>query len=138
MAILVRPRSWSHRHGRTTGTDRINVKPQHTRRWKTFSEPVMLADIDFKTNNSLWLIIRSTVIASASGKLTGILTYFTLDLGPTVQLSTDPEEVNHDNHWHSTLWHLDPPISVRAGDRFTVSYRRHVKDKPSGVSVTRE
>lgn len=114
------------------------VKPQDARRWKTFSEPVMLADIDLKTNASPVVDSSVTVVASASGQITGIVTYFTLDLGPTVQLSTDPYQVSRDNHWTSSLWHLDVPISVRAGDRFTVSYRRSTKDRTSGVSVTRE
>ena len=41
-----------------------------------------------------------------------------------------------DNHWRSILWLLGAPISLRAGDRFTVSYRRFINDRNPGISVT--
>ena len=113
---------------------RFSVSPQVARLWKTFSDPVLLADIDLASNNTLIFDNFVTAVASVAGKLTGILVYFDLQLGPTVNLSIAPAIADRRNHWRSNVWVLPRPLSLRAGEPFTVHYRHG--DTDAGVSVT--
>ena len=99
------------------------IRPQEASRWRTLSEPVMLAEVDLRKVERL-LIDNSTIItANISGQLDGLLVYFELDLGPHTRFSTHPAQVNRDNHWRSPVWALFDPLAVQAGERLEVTYQ---------------
>ena len=99
------------------------IRPQEASRWRTLSEPMMLAEVDLRKVERL-LIDNSTIItANISGQLDGLLVYFELDLGPHTRFSTHPAQVNRDNSWRSPVWALVDPLAVQAGEQLEVTYQ---------------
>jgi protein arginine N-methyltransferase 1 len=98
------------------------VNPHLMRDWETLSDPVLLADVDFKAWRGLGINSTETVTANASGQLNGLAVYFELQSGSTTFLSTHPAAVDENNHWHSPVRIFHKPIRLRAGDRFNVTY----------------
>jgi Ribosomal protein L11 methyltransferase (PrmA) len=102
------------------------TRPQKASRWRTLSEPVMLAEVDLRKVER-FLIDNSTIITTnISGRLDGLLLYFELQLGPNTKLSTHPVQVDRDNHWRSPVWALVDPLSVQAGEQLEVTYQYRV------------
>jgi len=113
----------------------FKIKPHLAKDWKTLSEPIMLAEIDFQLVNSLAIDTTTTVTANSDGRLDGILIYFELELSPTTILSTAPTQANEDCHWRSFVWLVAPSRNLQVGELFTVSYRNKVAGKPNNVTV---
>jgi SAM-dependent methyltransferase len=99
------------------------VNPRQMRKWKRLTEPVLLAEMNFRMWNRPWIRSRRTVVATAHGRLDGFVIYFELVAGATPFLSTDPANVKKDNHWLSPLYLFDRVESVEPGQRVTLSYR---------------
>jgi len=112
------------------------VNPHEAKRWQTLSDPVVLADLDLKTNRYTMLDLTHTATAKDSGILNAIVVYFELYLGPTTRLSTDPAVVIPSSAWRSPVWvFLDGP-SLEIGDRFDIRYRYRADGIHSDVSVS--
>jgi len=80
------------------------LNPYKARQWQTLSEPVLLADLDFKHTEQSVVDNRAEVRATVAGRVNGFIIYFELQLGPTIQFSTHPAEVDAMNHWLSPVW----------------------------------
>lgn len=114
----------------------FSLNPYEARDWHTLSEPVLLADLDLKTNRHTMLDYTHTVTATTSGILNGLLVYFELDLGPTTRLSTHPAVVEPSNHWLTPVWVLLEALSLEAGDYFKVRYRYRADGIYSDVRIS--
>lgn len=97
--------------------------------WKTLSEPVLLAEVDFRDIGKLFIDNTAMITANASGQLDGILEYFELELGPTTRFSTHPIQVDASNHWRNPVWVIVDPLPLKAGDQFTVTYQYRNTEK---------
>ena len=113
------------------------INSYSARDWKALSEPILLAEINFREVNKLVIDNTVTATASASGHLDGLLEYFELELGPTTRFSTHPAQVDADNHWRSPVWTFTDPLLLQTGDRFTVTYKYRVTEDQFRVSVGR-
>jgi len=107
------------------------------RDWKTLSEPILLAEINFKDFNKMVIDNTATVNSNASGQLDGLLEYFELELSPTTSISTHPAKVDINNHWRSPVWVFIPPLLVDTGNQFTVTYKYRKTEDHTKVSVSR-
>ena len=112
------------------------VKPYSARAWQTLSEPVLLADVDLKTVTNLEINNTTTVTATASGRLDGVLVYFELELGPTTRFSTHPMQVDEHNHWRSPVWVFSDAFPLQAGESFAVNYTHGLRGTESQVTVS--
>ena len=92
------------------------------RDWKTLSQPVLLAHVDFQTRKGFHIRSTETGTATAAGELNGLIIYFELQVDSNTFLSTRPDVVDASNHWFSPVRVLINPIPVQAGDRFQVTY----------------
>lgn len=115
----------------------FSIKPQLAREWQTFSEPVLLDDIDLMAIEELQLQKTSGATATSSGELNGLLVYFETEFGPTTTFSVHPAEVGDDSFRYNAVWILEQPLSLRAGDRFALTFRYRVPGVSSRVHVAR-
>ncbi|MBK9713271.1 MAG: 50S ribosomal protein L11 methyltransferase [Kouleothrix sp.] len=115
----------------------FSIKPQLAREWQTFGEPVLLDDIDLMAIKQLQLERTSTATATATGELNGLLVYFETEFGPLTRFSVHPAEVGDDSFRYNAVWILQEPLSLRAGDRFAVTFRYRVPGVASRVHVAR-
>ena len=113
------------------------LKPQRAKNWVTIGDPVLLADLDFKTMRQTMIDNTATATASVSGELNGLLVYFELGLGPGTVLSTHPAKADETNHWRSPVWMFTNTLTLKAGDCFSVTYRHRVPGSRDRVQVTR-
>ena len=98
------------------------VKPYQARNWRAFSEPITLADIDFRDTGQLTIKNTIPVIATASGHLNGFLIYFDLQLGSDVWLSSHPLQVESSCSWRVVVWILADSLRVEPGAPLSVTY----------------
>ena len=98
------------------------IKPQEISEWKTFSPPIILAEID--TGGLTQVAISKQVEASAttSGLCNGVVLFFELDLTENFRLSTSPKTADANNHWGSKVFLLPQPIALDAGNLFKLNY----------------
>jgi protein arginine N-methyltransferase 1 len=113
------------------------INPFSARDWESLSEPVQLAEVNLKSMSQLLIDNTLSVTANVSGRLDGVLIYFEIELGPTIQLSTNPAQTDKDCSWHSPVWILTEPLNLQTGDRFTVTYRYRATEDQYRVSVAR-
>jgi 2-polyprenyl-3-methyl-5-hydroxy-6-metoxy-1,4-benzoquinol methylase len=114
------------------------IRSQKASRWRTLSEPAMLAEVDLSKVERLLIDNSTNITANISGQLDGLLVYFELDLGPHTKFSTHPAQVNRDNHWRSPVWALVDPLAVQAGERLEVTYQyRAARGKTHRVAIGR-
>jgi len=99
------------------------VNPRQMRNWKRLTEPILLADMDFRRWNRPWIRSQRRTMATADGRLDGFVVYFELLANGMPFLSTHPAEVKEDNHWLSPLYLFDHVEAVESGEAITVSYR---------------
>ena len=113
------------------------IKPQKAKDWITIADPILLADIDFKTVKQSMVDHTVQAIANTSGDLNGLLIYFELELGPNTHLSNHPAIADKDNHWHSLVWISTQSLLLQKGDGFQVTYRYRVPGTQNKVLITR-
>jgi hypothetical protein len=114
----------------------ISVRPYTAREWPTFSEPVLLADIDMTDVRQLQIDTAMNVTATASGVINGLLVFFETQLGPTTRLSIAPSQAEHDSFRYTPVWVLNAPVPVEIGQQFRLEYRYRVQGARGGVSLT--
>ncbi len=120
--------------GRSLG--RLAINPFDTHDWSTLSEPIPLAQIDLATFTAPIMRATSEATVTRSGQMNGLLVCFDAELSPAVRLSTLPWLVEPDNHWRSPIWLLNPTLSLRDGDRISVSYSYGVDGQEASVTVS--
>lgn len=113
------------------------INPYKAREWRTFSEPVLLADLDFKNAKQSVVDNRAAVRATASGRVHGFVVYFELQLGPATRFSTHPAEVDSSNHWLSPVWVLPDSLEVSEGTEMVVEYRHGTVETRHALRVSR-
>jgi hypothetical protein len=109
----------------------LMIDTDHLLRCRALGPPVSIADIRMATCEEESIEARRRFEVTADGRLEGVLLCFEVALCRGIRLSTLPEFVGADNAWTVPLWIFGEPASVRAGDRFTLSYQRG----PAGSSV---
>jgi SAM-dependent methyltransferase len=113
------------------------VNPRRMRNWRSLSEPVVLAEMDFTTWDRPWIRTRRTSVATSRGRLDGVVVYFELMAGQRPFLSTRPATVKKDNHWLSPLYIFDEAETVRPGEPLTVSFEYELRTGQSFCAVGR-
>jgi 2-polyprenyl-3-methyl-5-hydroxy-6-metoxy-1,4-benzoquinol methylase len=129
------------------------VNPKMMEGWKPLSDAVLFADIDFKTWRGRWINHTQTVKFTASGQLNAMITFFELyddneadqDAEPDAHeeaagdaqpfYTSDPEEVDHNNHWLSPVRIFIEPLKVKAGNKFDVTYWYRPATRVAGCKV---
>jgi hypothetical protein len=101
----------------------FTIKPHKARGWRILGDPVPLAEIDFRTTTGLAIDTTVRSAAACQGRMSGLVTYFELELGPTARLSTHPGLADESNHWLSPVWVLPQELDLYPGDEMAVSYR---------------
>jgi protein arginine N-methyltransferase 1 len=114
------------------------IKPQKARDWNIIADPILLADIDFRTVKQSMIDHTVDAIANTSGNLNGLLIYFELELSPNTHLSTHPAIADKDNHWSSLVWISTQSLILQKGDGFQVTYRYRVPGTQNKVLITRD
>ena len=112
------------------------IKPQKVSDWVNIGEPLLLANIDFKTQKQAKIDNTVEGIAKVSGELNGLLVYFELELGSNTILSTHPDRADKDNHWFSSVHILSNVLNLQAGDIFNVHYRYRTVGVSENVQVS--
>jgi len=112
------------------------LAPQRARKWRTLGDPILLAEVDFKTMGHLVIDQTTTFTAMTAGRFNGLLVYFDLELSPTRHLSTHPAAADAECSWRNPVWLLADSFTVRAGEEFAVTYRYGVAGARGRVSVT--
>jgi type I protein arginine methyltransferase len=113
------------------------INPQLAKEWKQFSDPVLLMDADLRFLKHLNFKQTATSVATSSGEVNGILICFELELSPSVQLSTHPQEADESNCWKSPVWILGEPLSLMKGNRFTLTYTCNLNNPVPRISIQR-
>ena len=120
--------------GSTPSSFSFSVSP-----WKlrgcALADPVLVAAADLRTEQSSAITADRRFVATASGRLNGVMIYFDLDLAPSVGLSTHPDRVDRTCHWTPQVWVLPGPLMLEAGGRYRLTYPHGIVDQPDGVRV---
>jgi hypothetical protein len=113
------------------------LEPQHAAGWIAIGDPVLLAEIEFRTVQQTMVEHTETGAAKVAGELNGVLIYFELGLGPDTVLSTHPAKADRANHWLSLVCAMGQTVSLQPGDRFAVSYRYRVPGTEDRLQVAK-
>jgi hypothetical protein len=101
----------------------FTIKPHKARGWRILGDPIPLVEVDFRTTTGLAIDSTASSAATRRGRMSGLVTYFELELGPSSRLSTHPALAEESNHWRSPVWVLPQEIDLAPGDEVSVSYR---------------
>lgn len=140
------------------------VNPKMMEGWKPLSDAVLFADIDFRTWRGRWVNKTQTVKFNASGQLNAMVTFFELyddnETGEEVDeavdvdevedddddkedvdndalpfYTSDPDEVDRNNHWLSPVRIFVEPLTAKAGNSFDVTYWYRPERRVAGCKV---
>ncbi|MDQ6839666.1 MAG: 50S ribosomal protein L11 methyltransferase [Actinomycetota bacterium] len=109
---------------RRTEPGSFYIRPQRAANWAAISDPVLLAEVDLSTFNTLRVSGTGSGIVTHAGRVDGVLVHFEVHLAQNYTISTDPRHADRRNHWRAPVWLLPDSVSMDEGDRFTVSYTR--------------
>jgi hypothetical protein len=105
------------------------------RTWPPISAPVLLAEVALHDQGSYSIDVSVRAAATASGRLNGVLIHYTCELSPTTTVSSDPFAPSADAQRSHTIWILDRQPQLRAGEAFTLVYRRHIPGIAARISA---
>jgi hypothetical protein len=136
------------------------VNPKMMEGWKPLSDAVLFADIDFRTWRGRWISNTQTVKFTASGQLNAMVTFFELyddnetdeDVDEDIDVdeaedeaddaddalpfyTSDPDEVDRNNHWLSPVRIFVEPLKAKAGNSFEVNYWYRPETRVAGCKV---
>ncbi|HEV7858806.1 MAG TPA: 50S ribosomal protein L11 methyltransferase [Pyrinomonadaceae bacterium] len=140
------------------------VNPKTMEGWKPLSDAVLFADIDFRTWRGRRINNTQTVKFTASGQLNAMITFFELyddnetdaevdedsavdeaqDNGEANDAdgddvlpfyTSDPDEVDRNNHWLSPVRIFVEPLRAQAGNSFEVNYWYRPETRVAGCKV---
>ena len=93
------------------------------RDWPAISDPILVKKFDLKSAQYEEIDEVYAARSNISGELNGLLIYFDLTLGPSVNLSIHPMEATPANNWGSKLWMACEPVTLEMGEEFKIAYR---------------
>ena len=114
---------------------RFFINPHSAIQWPVFSDPVVLAEINFALTDLLVVDRQTEVLATSAGQLNGLLIYFETGLGPTTVFSTHPLQTDRDTSWRHPVWYFSQGPTLQPGDRFTLHYQSGKKGRLSQVRL---
>lgn len=91
-------------------------------RWPVLGGPVLLYEMDLRSLHQTQVEVRHTLTIATPGRLTGIVVYFDLALGPTAYFSGHPGKMRGSS-WRTPVWLLPDALPVSPGDTFDLTYR---------------
>ncbi|MCP4902731.1 MAG: hypothetical protein GY906_37695 [bacterium] len=100
----------------------FSVASRLVRKWECLSDPFVLADLNLTSVTSAEVSSQVEARVVRAGDLTGVITFFELDLGAGITLSTNPATAPPSNHWQSPVYYRDTPEQLKSGDQVLVSY----------------
>jgi predicted RNA methylase len=113
----------------------LNKHIQETRNWihpqklspdMALGDPAEIIQIDLSQNLAESVDKEFDLKFTDHGLLEALALCFTLELSPSVSLSTVPGSAGSDNHWMSLLWKMSEPLRVEPGHSVT---HRYIFDK---------
>lgn len=102
---------------------------------KAIGTPVLAYDAKLAAIKQHSIHVEGAFDATASALLEGVLVYFEAETSPSIRLSTHPDRVGADNHWHQRVWLLPEPLRVDAGRRYRLQFSLKHRGRPDGVQV---
>jgi SAM-dependent methyltransferase len=97
---------------------RVTVPIADGRSWTTLSEPVLLAELDLESVQTMAVGVERRATATSSGVVNGAFAYFEAALSSEVVVTTDPAADPPVTSWGLPVWLCGEPIDVVAGDSF--------------------
>jgi SAM-dependent methyltransferase len=113
----------------------FSVDPLKTRSWAKLSDPVHMTEIDFAAFSSTAVAQTRSANVQADGIWNGILTWFELDLGEGIRLSTAPHDVSASGHWRTQVQLFAQPIPLQRGQQCRMRYAYNQPDEPNGPAA---
>ena len=102
---------------------------------KAIGTPVLVYDARLATVKQHSIHMDGAFDATASALLNGVLAYFEAETSPGIRLSTHPDRVGADNHWHQRVWLIPEPLGLDAGRRYRLQFSLKHRGRPDGVQV---
>lgn len=104
--------------------------------WRRLSDPVLLGDVDLRTNSDNTSFSAAKATISAPGTLSGVILFFELQLTPRLMLTTEPGVARLDNHWLNPVYFLPEPIVVKEGMIADIVYRYLSAENEDHLALT--
>ncbi len=145
MFTTQRTRDWSEWYGfdfeKLTDTSvndsmMITILPQEIRSWPLLSDPILLADLDLSGTTHDVVDKTAEFLITREGLMGGFLLYFDLDVAPGWEISTAPQKADEANHWSVPIRLFGRPRSVKAGEKFKVTYNYGVRSQGPKIEVS--
>lgn len=105
---------------------RFWFRPQKMNVWKRLSDPVLLAEIDFRNQEQVQINSIKSACIKQDGIANGIVGFFEIQLSPETRHSTSPSETDNNNFWLCPVWIPNEPFAVTKGDLFSIQYKVEV------------
>lgn len=113
----------------------IRAIPHDIRDWPTLSDPILLADLDLSGAQHPLVNEATEFTIKRDGLLSGMLTYFELDVGGGQQLTTAPEKAGEKNSWAVKVYLNGAPPKVKTGDKYKAIYSYRVESSDTKIEV---
>jgi hypothetical protein len=113
----------------------IRAHPHEIRHWPVLSDPILLADLDLSGTQHPLVNEAAEFTITKDGLLSGVLTFFELDVGGGKQLTTAPEKAGEKNSWAVKVYLDSAPPKVEKGDRYKIIYSYRVESSDTKVQV---
>jgi len=104
------------------------VNTHKTKRWPFLSEPILLKEVNLKMINENTIKSVHNVTFKKSGILNGIIVYFEVKMGRTVEFSIHPSLAALENNWASKVWMPGVPLSVSENEKFDLHYEFRIDE----------
>jgi type I protein arginine methyltransferase len=101
---------------------RFTAEIEEARNWATFSEPVLLAELDLTVLETPSVDVVVSAAATSSGKANAAILFFEAQLSPGVVLSTNPTLEPGVTSWGVPTWLQPEPVDLRRGREFSLEY----------------
>ena len=101
---------------------RFTAEIEEARSWTTFSEPVLLAELDLTVLETPSVDVVVSGAATSSGKANAAILFFEAQLSPGVVLSTNPTLEPGVTSWGVPAWLQPEPVDLRRGREFSLEY----------------
>jgi len=101
---------------------RLTVPLETAGGWDALSDPVLLAELDLATLETLDIDLAISATATASGDAAGVFAFFEAELAPGVDLSTSPAAAERVTSWGVPVWLAPAPTALRRGEPFGLEY----------------
>jgi 16S rRNA G966 N2-methylase RsmD len=114
----------------------VFVDPVSVRGLTAVADPVLLAQLQLSTFDSLIVDEATEAVAASAAEVNALAVYFEATLSRSNVLSTNPATTDLESSWSLPMWLLKQPIELEAGERFSISYKYRVPGEREGVHVS--